>query len=359
MLFINVVGMTINSEGEYTELRKVQITGKSSYTIVLPKKWIENNSVKKGDLIALNIVNEELILTKVKEPEKKKEKPIPKIIIDDISDSALIFLIQSAYTEGLDCIELLSTKKKMDSSRKAVAVDAIQELIGFEVVLDSGDSIVVKNILEPSDFKIKDVGDRLHKHIWDMYEIVINSVIEKNLKVVEDIETRKKMVNRLCLLTQRLLTIGVGDRAIARKIGLNSRDAIYWSNIIKILSRNSDIYLEMAQQVKYINSMNIPNELLDFFKWLADLLPSLKFKDYNMFTKEGVFEMMKVYDGKYDERDVLLKIEEMRRMLSEKSLNPKLRLHIENLISLLQNLFKNCFEYTKTMISAVYWEYLK
>lgn len=344
--------MTISNEGAYTELRKVQITGKSSYTIVLPKKWIEDNSVKKGDLVTLNNIDGELIITKFEEPEKKKEKSIPKIIIDDLSDSELILLIQGAYTHGLDSIEILSTKKRMDPSRKGMAVDAIQELIGFEVISDSGNSIIVKNILEPSDFNIKDVGNRLHNHVWDMYEIVVNYFVEKNPKIVEDIETREKVVKRLYLLTQRLLTIGISNKVVARKIGLkDSRDATYWSKIIRILSWNSGILLEMVHQLDSIKSLNIPNEFRDFFKWLVDLLPSLEFRYSGIFSKnalENVFETLRSYEYK--------KLEEIRKKLLEKSLNPKLQLHIENIISLLQNLYKNCYNYLKDLINAVYWE---
>lgn len=37
------------------EFRKIQFTGRSSYIISLPKKWIKENELKQGDVVPLLI----------------------------------------------------------------------------------------------------------------------------------------------------------------------------------------------------------------------------------------------------------------------------------------------------------------
>lgn len=335
----------------------MQTSGKASYIVCLPKNWIEDNRIKKGDTISVKYVNGDLIISKVKKGEKEKKKPIPKIVVDNFSNEVLIALIRGAYIDGFDNLEILTTKKEMEPSIKKLVVDTLQDLIGFEVTSDSRNSIVVENISEPSDFNLKKVGDQLFRLAYEMNVILLESLIVRDPKVVENIETKKRMVNRLNLLSQRLINEGVSNKAIARKIGLEGNSyAIHWGNIIRLLNWNTVTMLKMAQEVEIINSFRIPDELLDIYKQLPTdrEIPHLKESEpsykrsleFDLYFFQGVEQHLSI-------------IEDIRKRVAEKSLDPKLRLHLEKFNSMLQNLYENCLKYAKEIICIEHFELSK
>lgn len=334
----------------------MQTSGKASYIVCLPKNWIEDNRIKKGDIISVKYINSDLIISKVHKGKKEK-KQISKIVVDNFSNEVLILLVQGAYLVGLDNLEILTKSKEMDSSFKKLVVDTLQDLIGFEVTSDSKNSIIVENISEPSDFNLKKVADQLFRLSYEMNVILLESLIVRDPKVVENIETKKRMVNRLNLLSQRLINEGVSNEVITRKIGLEGiSQAIHWGNIIRILNRNNVTMLKMAQQVEIINSFKIPDELLDVYKQLPIDREYPRLKEGEPSYKRSLEFALDFYQEV--ERYIRI-IEDIRKMVAEKSLDPKLRLHLEKFNSMLQNLYENTLEYAKEIIYIEHFELSK
>ncbi|WP_297498513.1 phosphate uptake regulator PhoU, partial [Thermococcus sp.] len=88
------------------EFRKIQFTGRSSYIISLPKKWVRENSLKQGDTVPLVINPDGSITIFPKEPKETSEKKLLKISTGFSPDMA-IRLVISAYIQGYDVIDII------------------------------------------------------------------------------------------------------------------------------------------------------------------------------------------------------------------------------------------------------------
>lgn len=349
--------MDVSNVKENIEFRKVQITGKSSYIISLPKNWIKNNKIKKGDTIAVIEEDEgELKISKVLET-KKKEKPAPKIIMDNFSDSELITAILGNYIIGVDNLEILSEKKEMNPAQKKVAVDTIRNLIGFEVMSESPNVIKIKNLLEPSDFNLDEVVNRLALISISMFKTAMNAIVELNPKKVEDMETQDDEVDRLYLLIQRLLNIGIRDKIISRKIGLDSNGAAMgWSTVVRSIERIADASVEIAQQIESLQKFKIPVEILNLYTKLSkesislidEILAASSRKD----PRVAIETVRKI--------DKLIKLrEDARKTESEKSMEPKLLVSLGTINCALREVLQYSLDYLKVIINSEYWQHLK
>ncbi|MGQ9723062.1 MAG: PhoU domain-containing protein [Candidatus Jordarchaeum sp.] len=349
--------MDVSNVKENIEFRKVQITGKSSYIISLPKNWIKNNKIKKGDTIAVIEEDEgELKISKVLET-KKKEKPAPKILMDNFSDSELITAILGNYIIGVDNLEILSEKKEMNPAQKKVAVDTIRNLIGFEVMSESPNVIKIKNLLEPSDFNLDEVVNRLALISISMFKTAMNAIVELNPKKVEDMETQDDEVDRLYLLIQRLLNIGIRDKTISRKIGLDSNGAAMgWSTVVRSIERIADASVEIAQQIEPLQKFKIPVEILNLYTKLSkesislidEILAASSRKD----PRVAIETVRKI--------DKLIKLrEDARKTESEKSMEPKLLVSLGTINCALREVLQYSLDYLKVIINSEYWQHLK
>ena len=83
------------------EFRKIQLTGRASYIVSLPKKWVSKLGLKPGDQIAIRPLDDSslsLIPKKLVKREPKKEAQIIISPSDDIQ--SIVRRILSLYTVG-------------------------------------------------------------------------------------------------------------------------------------------------------------------------------------------------------------------------------------------------------------------
>lgn len=349
--------MDIRDANENLEFRKVQITGKSSYIVSLPKSWVKNNKIKKGD--TLTIIEEEegeLRIAKVLET-KKRERPIPKIVMDELSDSELITTVLGNYAMGVDGLEIVSENRDMDFAKRKVAMDTIRSLVGFEVISESPNSIKVKNLLEPSDFNLDEVINRLALISTSMLKNATSAIVDLDPEKVKEVEAQDNEVDRLYLLTQRLLAVGLRDKVTARKIGLDSNGAVMgWSTIIRSIERIADASTEIAQQIETLGKFKIPGEVLNlhskFNKEIASLTNDVLVAGSQKDPKAALEALRKL-----EKLDKLR--EDIRRTETEKPIEPKALLSLETVNNALKGVINNTRDILKVLINSEYWQNFK
>ena len=81
------------------QIRKLVKSGAASHTVALPKDWITNNKLIKGDLIYIENKNNELIISANTKETKKEEKEI-EISIDDKNEGTIRRQTISAYIKN-------------------------------------------------------------------------------------------------------------------------------------------------------------------------------------------------------------------------------------------------------------------
>jgi len=128
------------------EYRKVISFGGNSHVISLPKKWLDANSLKKGDLIALEENRGEIILSSSTHSGKKEPKSI-EISAENKNVDLLKAEIVAAYLNNYDTIEIFSDNLKA----KVLEIKSIvRNLAGLEIMLHTTKRIVAKDLLNPS-----------------------------------------------------------------------------------------------------------------------------------------------------------------------------------------------------------------
>src|SRR3989344_9551201 len=128
---------------DYMEYRKLISFGKSSYVVSLPKPWIIQNKLKKGDLIYFDENGTSLVLKKSDTSLSMPEKEAV-INIDGKSDERLQREVNAAYVLNNRKITLKGNELKRNVRK---VQQTFQNLMALEVMEQTNDSIVAKDFL--------------------------------------------------------------------------------------------------------------------------------------------------------------------------------------------------------------------
>ncbi len=103
--------------------RKIIKQGKGGYTIYLPKKWVDERGIKRGDEINLEIDNGKIIIDSETHPESKS------ISIEITYNSMLRSVIGVVYRVGYNKIILdLKQEISLDELQK-IALISLQNIV--------------------------------------------------------------------------------------------------------------------------------------------------------------------------------------------------------------------------------------
>ncbi|MDP3733713.1 MAG: phosphate uptake regulator PhoU [Nanoarchaeota archaeon] len=219
------------------EYRKLISFGKNSFVVSLPKSWIRQNKMQKGDLIHIADSGSDLILSK-KESEEKKLEKTKVILVDGKPLTQIEKEINSAYILNYRTIIL-----KGEEVRGNIRTfqNFFQNLIALEVMEQTPTTLVAKDFLHMDKVSADELIRKMDIVTRTMLKESCTNFSEENYKGINE---RDKDVNRLYFLLYRSVLFNLDNplRAITN-FKLNSID------LVNILF--SGYYLEgMADEVR-------------------------------------------------------------------------------------------------------------
>lgn len=202
------------------EYRKLISFGKSSYVISLPKSWLNQNKLKKGDLVYLEEKGQSLVLGG-KEEKSAEEKTIT-IQVDGKSLRRIQREIINSYILDYKTITLVGNEIK----EKAKEIQAtIHNLVALEVMEETSKRIVARDFLDMNNISFFSMIQKMDVIIRAMFEDCEKMFIEDTS---ENIAHRDQDVNRLCFLIFRVIEFGFENTSFMyRKYNLTPRHLLH------------------------------------------------------------------------------------------------------------------------------------
>jgi len=228
------------------EFRKIQFTGRSSYIISLPKKWVKENNLKQGDAVPIVINPDGSLLILPKEPKEMSESK-ELVISKDISSDMAVRLLISAYIQGYDIIDVKFTG---DMPLYKVKIrSTIQSLPGLEIILEEPLRITSKSLLADEEVNLREIIERLKSILISMIEdLMLIREFEKK-EVLKDISGLENELDRFYFLTLRAVNKILSGGSIVKDGGLIKRnfDLLGILFIVRNIERIGDHMVRIAE----------------------------------------------------------------------------------------------------------------
>ena len=233
--------------------RKAIQLANQTLVVSLPSKWVKEQGIKKGDEIDIEERGRELIIG-----NKGKIEETKKII--NIEEFGIMKnrIVLSNYLKGLDELEIRFTKPdQVEEIKNRV----INELIGFEIVKQTPNSLILKEIADSSDQSFEIILRRIFLIMMSNSEELLNS-LKENKRNLDHIISTDLTINKLCYYCIRILN---------KRGYKNYREIPMIYSLILTLENIGDVHKNIAKEIiegklklkkEDLENLELSNELI-------------------------------------------------------------------------------------------------
>jgi phosphate uptake regulator len=242
------------------EIRKVQLTGGSSYVLTLPKEWIRSLGIKKNDPLGLVVQPDGTLMVTTRTTEARPQRN-KEIKVEEVRDQTHLFrILIGSYIMGFSTITVRSSGRMPAQVRETVMRFA-QMTIGPEVMEEMASSITVKDLLNPTEMPFDKTIRRMHILVRTMHEDALAALDKRDRVLAEDVLRRDGDINRLNWLAARQHSIMLADTTLARRMGISLEDAGHFFLIARILERIGDHGVRISKAVLQLMDKRLEKDL--------------------------------------------------------------------------------------------------
>ena len=247
------------------EIRKVQITGGSSFIVTLPKDWAASKNLKKGDPLNLFIQDDGSLIINTSSIEKSDQK-LKRFNLDRIKNSMFFYrLLIGAYILGYSILEITASKNINSDFRDCIH-DFVKSTIGTEILEEKSNLIRIKDLLNPVEVPLIDTIERMYLITRSMQEDAIKGLINKEKSLLIEIIQRDFEVDRLNWMIARHSSMLINDMMLAKQLNISQIDAIYYSLVSKYIERIADHAVRISDYALKIIENNINEKTINSIK---------------------------------------------------------------------------------------------
>lgn len=262
-------------QSKIAEYRAIQLTGKSTYIISLPKTWVRKTKLSKGSKVLIEeLGNNALILKPINmEKESKKETVIQS---GGFSELETVYReIVSAYLAGANIIKIVFNRDLLRCSDE-IKTFIKEKLMGFEILEESSNFMTTQSLIRFNELPLKKVLERMWVTTYYMIKDVIKALKLNDVELAENVIKRDDEVDRFHFYSIRQIRHAIEDIETLHSIGLNKlEELLEYKSIIKSIERIADHTTRIAKMIKRLNKRLARNLVKD--------LEELAEKSVNMF----------------------------------------------------------------------------
>jgi phosphate uptake regulator len=248
------------SELEDRYVRRVQLTGRGSYIVSIPKHWVEEAGLAKGGRVEFSRQGDSsLVLTPLEQVKYDDEKARCAISINpDEQPESVERRIISLYVVGFSTIEIGSKSGSLTTPvREAIRDVARRKLVGTELVTESSRSATLQVLLTYPQLLVPDALRRMSSIANSMQQDAMQALSSSDSEMAKQVLKIDDEIDRFSLYIIRQLKWAVQHLPLLNRIGLNAPvECLGYRIITKSVERSADHAAKMAQ-----NSLAIQRKL--------------------------------------------------------------------------------------------------
>jgi phosphate uptake regulator len=269
------------------EIRRVQITGGSSYVITLPKEWVKSANIRKNDPLGLLIQSDGTLLVTSKMIQKQTQRTKEFDLNKITKQTYLLRSLIGAYIAGYSSIKVKSSERIPPSVRTIIR-NFTQTTIGQEVVEETDTSVTIKDLLNPLQMPFESTIKRMHILARGMHQDAMHALESSNRSLAEDILSRDNDVDRLHWLVARQHNIILRNLSLAEEMNITTGMSSTYYHISRIIERIGDHVVRIAQNILDLVDFKLDPKIIDHLQSASNLSLDIFNKSIGSFFKRDI-----------------------------------------------------------------------
>jgi len=256
-----------------TQVRKLQVSGGSTYVVSLPKEWVEGLGLRAGDGVTMSR-NANSSLTLYAGPGGAASAGAPgggaagrrAVITAGRADTgeAIGRRLIAAYLAGYGSIVVRARGGRIgDAHGRSVRGIAKALLIGTEIVESTAGAITMQVLTRLPELSFETAVRRMHRMASSMHAEAVESLACADGAHAEEIVAMDDEVDRFSLYTKRNLMLAANDAGVLAEMGLASpSDCVGYRAVAERIERIADHAAMIAKRVKFLAGGGIEKGLM-------------------------------------------------------------------------------------------------
>ena len=226
------------------DVRKLQFTGGATYTLSLPKVWVQSHGLESRDGVQIDWrPSGALRLTPFDILEDVKRISLST---KNIPDGALLDHLMGAYLSGTDRI-IIQHGDEEGRTIKRVVRTFQRSTRGFEIEDESDNSITLITLLNAGELPMRSSLNQMYMQLNSLVRDTLDVLSGEDIELIEDYEEREREIDSLRFLIERQAGITLDSYKVAERLNLGRRQAVEYANLSRSLERMADHTHQMAR----------------------------------------------------------------------------------------------------------------
>ena len=222
------------------ETRKVQRLGPSTLAMTLPAEWAQEYAVDKGDEVSIRMGGKGTLTVMPESVQSEESEAI--INASGLDSDAVERAIVAQYVLGRRIIHVeVDEGETLQSEHINAVYNAETQLMGLGVIEETPDSIAIRCSVDPEDFSLNNLLERLESTGSTMRNEAIKALAHSNPDLAQRALNRERQANKIFVLLLRLIFTSYQNPNLARAVGLSDGfPLIGYRSIAKNLELTAD-----------------------------------------------------------------------------------------------------------------------
>ncbi len=231
------------------ETRKVQRLGPSTLAMTLPAEWAHEYNVEKGDEVSIRMGGKGTLSVMPQSVQSEESEAI--INVSGLGAVSVERAIVAQYVLGRRIIHVeVGDEETLQSEHINAVYNAETQLMGLGVIEETPDSIAIRCSVDPEDFTLDNLLERLESTGSTMRNEGIKSLAHTNPDLAQRALNRERQANKIFVLLLRLIFTSYQNPNLARAVGLTDGfPLIGYRSIAKNLELIADNAEDIAEIV--------------------------------------------------------------------------------------------------------------
>ena len=265
------------------DVRKVQLTGGSTYTLSLPKPWVDEMSLRPRDGVRVDWRPSGALRLSPINMLDKQEKRI-NIDAGGLPKDSLHDHLMGVYLSGADSIKIRFPSGDERIYRKQIR-RFLRNTRGFEIMNESESSIELICLISAAEMPLNASINRMYLQLTSLVRDIVSVFEGDDIELLNDAEERESEVDALLYLVDRQVCIALDSHLVATSLKTGRNQAVEHSNLAQSLERMMDHALHMAvltranTEIRLSKNQSPMKEISSWQKAIKQLMINIRTRD--------------------------------------------------------------------------------
>ena len=247
------------SSGKGGEVRKIQLVGKSSLAVTLPKRWVEALNLRPGDSVYLEHRGHEIAVIPLNVRQYAESRRVIVVQPGD-TEGSVVRRVISSFLKGVQSI-VVTFPSDFNKATIERIIDELSLRIPMAEVVSSGEGKISVTVLAPTgSMPLSGFVLRMSNVVAGMFRDALSLLLIRpgdRKSMISDILDRDYDVDRSYLLIHRLINMAMNGLLPISSIGLSDKvELLSYLLVSKSIERSGDHAWRIAQWMSEVDSVD-------------------------------------------------------------------------------------------------------